>query len=311
MRKHILIDCDPGVDDTIALLMAFASDKLNIVGLTTVFGNNSVDVTTKNALILNEFFNLKTVVYKGASKGLFIPNKNFGDFHGKNGMGNVDFKTPVSVESGEYAWDAIYSEAKKYNGELTIVTLGPLTNVAIALFKYEDLNQYVKEIIMMAGTTTTGNERPFSEANVVSDPHAMQVVLNSGIPLTMIGLNATETTRMNEEEHDSMLNKKEDILPEVRGMLRHYKNIQNTLGSAGMVIHDAAAMFAVIEPDSAESEMFNVDVELTNNAMYGRTIVDIRRHSKLPKNCRVVERIDKDRYLKTLHETLLWKGNQT
>jgi pyrimidine-specific ribonucleoside hydrolase len=310
MRKHVLIDCDPGIDDTIALLMAFASDKLNIVGLTTVFGNNSVDLTTKNTLILNETFNLRTNVYKGATKALYMPNKNFGDFHGKNGMGNVEFATPTNKEHDEYAWDAIYQEAKKYNGELSIVTLGPLTNIAIALFKYEDLGQYVKEIIMMAGTTTVGNERPFSEANVVSDPHAMQVVLNSGIPLTMIGLNATETTRMTEEEHDLLIDKKEDILPEIRGMLRHYKNIQNTLGSPGMVIHDAAAIFAVIDPESAESEIFNVEVELTNNAMFGRTIVDIRRHSKLPKNCRVVERIDKDNYLKTLNETLMWKGNQ-
>ncbi|PKM87183.1 MAG: hypothetical protein CVU85_06360 [Firmicutes bacterium HGW-Firmicutes-10] len=310
MRKHIVIDCDPGIDDAIALLMAFASDKLNIVGLTTVFGNNSVELTTKNALILNDTFNLKTNVYKGAAKALYMPNKKFGDFHGKNGMGNVEFAYPVSKENEEYAWDAIYREAKKYNGELTVVTLGPVTNIAIALFKYEDLHLYIKEIIMMAGTTTVGNERPFSEANVVSDPHAMQVVLNSGIPLTMIGLNATETTRMTEEEHDLILDKKEDILPEVRGMLRHYKNIQNTLGSPGMVIHDAAAIFAVIDPESAVSEVFNVEVELTNNAMFGRTIVDIRRHSRLPKNCRVVERIDKDNYLKTLKETLAWKGNQ-
>jgi pyrimidine-specific ribonucleoside hydrolase len=309
MRKHILIDCDPGIDDTIALLMAFASDKLNIVGLTTVFGNNSVEVTTKNALILNDFFNLKTVVYKGASKGLYLPHKKFGDFHGKNGMGNVEFDLPKSKEQDEYAWDAIYREAKKYKGDLTLVTLGPVTNIAIALFKYEDLGQYVKEIIMMAGTTSTGNERPFSEANVVSDPHAMQVVLNSGIPLTMIGLNATETTRMSEKEHGVMLDENINILPEVRGMLQHYKNIQNTLGSPGMVIHDAAAIFAVIEPDSAESEIFNVEVELTDNAMFGRTIVDIRRHSKLIKNCRVVERIDKDRYLEVLKDTLLWKGN--
>ncbi len=308
MRKHILIDCDPGVDDTIALLMAFASEKLNIVGLTTVFGNNSVEVTTKNALILNDTFNLKTSVYKGAAKALFLPEKKFGDFHGHNGMGNVDFEPPVSKAEQEYAWDAIYREAKKYNGELTLVTLGPLTNVAIALFKYEDLREYVKEIIMMAGTTTTGNERPFSEANVVSDPHAMQVVLNSGIPLTMIGLNATETTRMTEDEHHVLFDKKQDILPEIRGMLRHYKHIQNTLGSPGMVIHDAAAMFTVIEPDSAVTDIFNVDVELTQNAMFGRTIVDIRRHSKLPKNCRVVERIDKDRYLHVLKNTLQWKG---
>jgi pyrimidine-specific ribonucleoside hydrolase len=305
MRKNILIDCDPGIDDSIALLMAFKSQKVNVVAVTTVFGNNGTDATTNNALRLNDRFGFHVDVYRGAEKPIFHPARQHGDFHGKDGLGSADFPAATSEAKQEYAWDVIYNEAKKYKGELTLVTLGPVTNVAIALFKYEDLKDYVKEIIMMAGSATTGNELPFSEANVVSDAYAMQVVLNSKIPLTMVGLNATETTRMTEAEFSDVFSSEKKIANEIRQMMTHYKGVQNRLGSPGCVIHDAAAMFVVLNRDAAEIASHNVVVELTRNQMFGRTVVDIRRHSTLPRNVEVVMSIDKEKYLTVLSETLL------
>jgi inosine-uridine nucleoside N-ribohydrolase len=305
MKKYVLIDCDPGIDDAVALMMAFRSKQVQIVALTTVFGNNGIDATTNNALRLNDRFKFKVDVYRGASKPLFHPPRPHGDFHGKDGLGGADYPPAKSRAKEEYAWDVIYKEAKKLKGELTIMTLGPLTNVAIALFKYEDLKDYVKEIIMMAGSATTGNELPFSEANVVSDAHAMEVVLKSKIPLTMVGLNATETTRLTEKEFDVMFSSKKKIANEVRQMMDHYKKIQNRLGSQGCVIHDAAAMFVMLHRDAAEISRHNVVVELTRNQMFARTVVDIRKHSTLDRNCDVVMSIDKKKYLDLLNQTLI------
>lgn len=297
MRKHVIIDCDPGIDDTMALAIAANSDVLNIVGLTTVFGNNTLEATTKNALILKEWFGLECEVYKGADKPLFHAKRAHGDFHGPNGMGGVQFNEPQATLSTCYAWDAIYREALKHQGELSLITLGPLTNVAIALLKYEDLSQYIKEIILMGGTAHVGNELPFSEANIVSDPYAMQAVVDSGIPITMVGLNATETTRLSDEEYNRLIESNEKLSPAIRKMFAHYKKVQNKFETSGVVVHDAAAMFVALYPDYATSTMYNVDVELTRNSMFGRTIIDIRKHSELKKNCRVVFTIDKNKYL--------------
>ncbi len=305
MKRPVLIDCDPGIDDAIALLMAFRNEQLNIVALTTVFGNNGIEATTNNALRLNDRFQFGVDVYKGASQPVFHPARPHGDFHGKDGLGSADYPAASSKAKQGYAWDVMYQEAKKYPKELTIITLGPVTNVAIALAKYEDLKDYVKEIIMMAGSATTGNELPFSEANVVSDAYAMEMVLKSQIPLTMVGLNATETTRLSEVEFREMFDATKPIAKEVRQMVEYLKSIQNRTGNPGFVIHDAAAMHVALYPEAAVIEPHNVVVELTKNQMFARTVVDIRVHSTLPKNCRVVMSIDKTKYVQALQQTLI------
>lgn len=304
MKREIIIDCDPGIDDTIALMMAFKDPSIQVIGLTTVFGNASVEITTNNALILNDYFKFNVPVYKGAAVPLFHPHKYQSIVHGPNGLGNVDFPVPTSKVSPKYAWDAIYDEAKKRGKSLTILALGPLTNVAIAILRYEDLKEYVKEIIIMGGSATKGNAKPFGEANVVNDPYAMQVILNSQIPVTMVGLNATETTRMTEAEHKQIFTDASKIDPLIVRILAHYKGVQGMYGDNGMVIHDAATMAVVLHPEWSTSRFYHVDVETTQNSMYGRTIVDIRKHSKLVKNCTVVETIDRAQYLKLLEKTL-------
>ena len=304
MRKNVIIDFDPGVDDTIALMMAIKSNQLNIIALTTVFGNSTIDNTTRNALILKEFLKFDGPVYQGASKPLFYEKTDYGNYHGSDGLANVVFEENIAEVTKKHAWDVIYDEALKCQGDLSLIALGPLTNVAIALFKYEDLKKYVKEIIIMGGSATTGNKLPFSEANVVSDAYAMQAVLQSEIPLTMVGLNATEQTRLSEDEYNEIVANNMKIDSKIKKMLVHYKEVQNNTGARGLVIHDAAAMFVALNDDDFKKEHFNVDVELVRNSMFGRTIVDIRKHSTLNKNCGVITEIDKSKYLIALQKAL-------
>lgn len=304
--RKVFIDCDPGVDDTIALMMASSDPSVKIVGISTVFGNSSSEHTTYNALSLAEMFQIDAPVYAGAEKPLFTKLPKPADFHGKNGAGNVELPIAKKAVSPMYAWDAIYQEAKNANGELTLVTLGPLTNVAIALFKYEDLAQYIKEIVMMGGSADIGNELPFSEANVYKDAYAMQAVINSKIPLTMVGLNATETVRLTEEEYDTFFVQSTIVSEDIKAMIRHYKKVQGQNGDTGLVIHDAAAMAVALKPEIAQCEKYNVEIELTANYMLGRTIIDKRRHSVAPKNVSVALSIDQEAYQSMLAHALVY-----
>ncbi|TJX14424.1 hypothetical protein E9840_06130 [Tissierella creatinini] len=302
MKKRVIIDCDPGIDDAIALMLAFASSDIDIAFLTTCFGNNTLEQTTENALNLAYLFGSNVDIYKGAEKPLFVKPRGIPEFHGINGIGGAKLEPSPRKIKEEYAWDAIYKEALACNGELTLITLGPLTNVAIALYKYEDLPKYIKEIVVMGGSSSFGNELPFSEANVFSDPHAFQTVINAKIKVKMVGLNATETTRVTFDEMREIFGVKTRISDKLDQMLEHYLRVQNKYGEEKLVIHDAAAMAVAISPEIAESEIYPVSVELTEGRMFGRTIVDIRLHSKAEKNVDVVRKIDFEAYKNMLKQ---------
>lgn len=304
MKRRVIIDCDPGIDDAIALMLAFASSDIDIAFITTCFGNNTIQQTTENALNLVNLFGGNVDVYKGAENPLFIDRRPIPEFHGPNGIGGATLETSPKKLGEDYAWDAIYKEAVACNGELSIITLGPLTNIAIALFKYEDLAKYIKEIVVMGGSSSFGNEQPYSEANVYSDPYAFQAVLNAKIKVRMVGLNATETTRMTFDEMKEIFDLKTSFSDKLEPMLDHYLRVQNKYGEEKLVIHDAAAMAVAIKPEIAVSEILPVSVELTNGRMFGRTVVDIRLHSQAEKNVDVVKSIDFEAYKNMLKQAV-------
>lgn len=304
MKRKILIDCDPGIDDTVAILLANSRREVEIAAVTTTYGNNTCENAARNAGGLLSAIGLQTRLAKGAEQPLHRKDWNPSRHHGSNGIGGAEFKSDTYPIEKAYAWDVIYEEAVKAQGELTIVTLGPLTNLAIALYKYEDLPAYVKEIVMMGGSTGIGNQLPFGEANVVSDPHGCQAVFRSGIPVRMAGLNATEQTRMNEKELRKLFERKTVLSPVLEKMLAHYAGIQKEVGQYGMVIHDAAAMAVALAPEIAESQKYYVAVETVPGDMYGRTVADRRLHAEEIPNVDVVEKIEKERYLQLLEEMM-------
>ncbi len=201
MPKKIIIDTDPGIDDAMALLFALAAPELEVIGLTTVYGNVTVARATHNALHLLEFAGHPAVpVAEGAAAPLVYPFGGPADFvHGMGGLGNVAPAAAAAMASSHAAAQWIVETVMAHPGEITLVPIGPLTNIALALMLEPRIVDAVAGVVLMGGAATVnGNVNPAAEANIYNDPHAADRVLTAGWPVTMVGLDVTEQVVMDE-----------------------------------------------------------------------------------------------------------------
>jgi purine nucleosidase len=198
--KKIVIDTDCGVDDAVAIMIALASPELAVLGITTVAGNVPLEHVMDNVLRLLTFLDRTGIpVYRGASMPLVERPRHATDIHGRNGLGDVELPPPRMSEQAARAPEGIVRLARENPG-MTLLTLGPLTNVAIALNLYPELTGLVSEIVIMGGGIEAGNVTPYAEFNFYADPESMQFVLDSGIPLSILTWDATLTVVHTEEE---------------------------------------------------------------------------------------------------------------
>lgn len=282
LKRPIIIDTDPGCDDFFAIMLAASYEGFDIKALTTVGGNAFVDVTTRNALDIAKLLGIKTRVAKGAASAMMHPFDEPAAFvHGQNGLGQVVLPQSEQQVDEMKAWDVIYDEACKAEGQLELIPVGPLTNVAIALLKYPDLKEKIKRITIMGGSTTIGNCLAYSEANIFHDPYAAHLVFTSGIPLVMAGLDVTLTALIPYEEIKKMAEAVKD------------KTIRDTVIQLAAIrgnepFHDVVAVAAVIKEDIAEYQDYNVEIEYKSPLTYGRTIVDTTHTTGKEPNCRVM-----------------------
>ncbi|MDR1209690.1 MAG: nucleoside hydrolase [Clostridiales bacterium] len=301
---RLIIDTDAGIDDSVAIMLANSVPGVEIAAITTCFGTASLANTTRNALGLCALIGLRTRVAAGASVPMIIEPRPVGGFHGRSGVGEAKLPPPepdIELDAA-YAWDVIYEEAREER--VTIVTLGPLTNLATALLRYADLPEYVDKIVIMGGSHGAGNAGRFAEANIAHDPHACEIVLRSGVPIVMAGLNATETTRLSTAEWNRIFSKQSGVSDVLRGMFATYKHSQNMCGETGLVIHDAAAMFAGLYTDAARGMFCRVECETSPSPMYARTIADVRPFADGARNAEVLTLIDRERYIAALDAML-------
>jgi len=193
MSKRILIDTDPGIDDSLAILLALASPEVQIEGITTIHGNCSVDQATINALSILELANSHGItVAKGFPIPLVQPSLLAAETHGDAGLGYAKLPEPRGRPKFQHASDFLIEKIMSNPGELTLVAIGPLTNVAFAIRKEPRIVEALKEVIVMGGTIRyPGNASPLAEYNVFVDPHAAHMVYHSGMPITLVPLDVT------------------------------------------------------------------------------------------------------------------------
>ncbi|WLQ15349.1 nucleoside hydrolase [Hahella aquimaris] len=254
----IIIDTDPGVDDAMAIAFALAHPEIELVGLTTVFGNVPVARATRNALALAERFGVPSLpVAQGAKYPLVqspLPHPDF--VHGADGLGNMDYDAPQGQAVAQSAAEFIVEQANRLNGELTVVAIGPLTNLALALKLDPDLPSKLRSLVIMGGAVDEpGNVSPIAEANFLSDPHAADVVLGADWPAVIVGLDVTHKIILT----DSNLAQLRDNAGETGKLLwetsRFYVNYYSNTGAAsdhdeaGCCMHDAAAVAYVVAPE--------------------------------------------------------------
>lgn len=282
LKKHIILDCDPGVDDAFAIMLANSSISLNIRAVTAVSGNVGIEHTSRNAIRLCSMLNMDVRVGIGASRPLIIEPRFAGHMHGDNGIGGIVLPETDLIFDSMKAWDIIYDEAVKLEGELEIVAVGPLTNVAVALLKYRDLKGLIKRITMMGGSVTAGNHSQYGEFNAWADPHAAEIVFQSGIPITMFGLNATTQCALSFDEFRRLGEKDSTVSELILGIYDYVKSTKRGAGSR-ITLHDAIAVGYLIDDRIADTRSAFVSCETAGKHTHGMTIVDFEmREGKSP-----------------------------
>ena len=295
-RIPVIIDTDPGVDDVMAIMIAAASEKIELVGITPVDGNVSARYTHRNALDLVDWLGLDVPVAEGSYEQLVYRFGRYSGGHGANGLGGV--KLPESHRQFHElrAWDFIYEKAKEYGGRLELICIGPLTNIARTLILHPDLPKYVKRINLMGGSVTAGNVTPYAEFNFIVDPPAAKMVFGSGIPIVMAGLNVTQKTGISFRFIEGLAEQSgAKIASLFRELIHGYKDVDvNKEGDRSSVIHDAIPVAYVIDPTRFTTEpcRITIDTHRFLEGEWGRSVP----HEDGEPNATVITDIDMDYY---------------
>jgi inosine-uridine nucleoside N-ribohydrolase len=271
---RVIIDTDPGVDDALALLLAMRSPELKIEAITPVAGNVPLELTLPNALRLVEIAGRTDIpVAAGARVPLVRRLVTATYAHGENGLGGAVFPEPTTKPVAEPASEFIRKIVRKYPREVTLITLGPLTNIATALSSDPELAGMVRGLTMMGGSLSGGNITPAAEFNIYVDPEAARIVFQSGIPITMVGLDVTRKTSLT-EEHVRVLEGAQNPVSQAAAKIgRNAINHNRERGFlVGPNMHDSLAVAAFLDPTILKWQEYYVDVETTGELTAGETI---------------------------------------
>tara|TARA_B100000945_G_C20427732_1_gene621574 strand:- start:7877 stop:8797 length:921 start_codon:yes stop_codon:yes gene_type:complete len=300
----VIIDCDPGHDDALAILLA--AKHLNVLGITTVSGNESIDNVTTNALKIVEFGNLTDIpVYRGADGPLFREAVYASNVHGKSGMDGAEIPEPSTQLQQGHAVDFIIDTAMSMD-DLVLLPMGPLTNIAMALQKEPKLRDRIKLMSIMGGSSSSGNYTAAAEFNIYVDAEAADIVFRSDIPILMSGLNLTRQVLAKQNHIDEIRDMNNPTAQVVADLLTFYLSTSTRHSHDGAAMHDPCAVAAIIEPTMIQFEPMHVVVETTGTHTYGMTLCDVRPGSvkSKPANTEVAVEIDSDRFFALLLDTL-------
>lgn len=306
-KRPVVIDCDPGVDDTLAIFLAASCPELDIRAINPVAGNVGYEWTSQNALRLADLIGLDCRVGRGAQEPMIAPSRTAGAVHGQGGLGGYQLPEAKRDFDPDYAWDILLQEAQRANGELEVIALGPMTNLGIALTRYPQLKNMIKKITLMAGTAGQGNTNVYAEFNVRVDPHACEIVFHSGIPIAMCGLDGNDTCTLSGEELYSIMDRPNRITP-VTSHIAHFIHDRNTLEwhLTSSTIHDLVTMACFIDPSIATYEPCYTTCETRSSISMGQTVVDLYHVSGKEPNVDVLRRADKERYKAMLNQMMDW-----
>ena len=301
MPTAILHDCDPGHDDAIALLLALASPELDVVGVTTVAGNQTLEKTTANAIRVLDVLGRDDIpVAAGAPVPLVRRQFVAAYVHGDTGLDGPDLPSPQREPVAQHAVDFLAEQIRAREGAVTLVPTGPLTNVALLLALHPDARP--ERIVLMGGAIAEGNVTPAAEFNIWADPEAAARVFTRGIDITMIGLDVTHTALSTKKHEEKLTGRVGEI---VKALLRFYGEFhRRQYGWDGSPIHDAVAIAHVIRSDLVETLERGVEIDTGPELSRGRTYVDLWRRAQWKPNAQVAVDIAADAFLDFLVERL-------
>lgn len=306
MKKSIIMDCDPGHDDAIALLMAFASDLLEVRAVTTVGGNQTSAKTLINAMKVLSFAGIHRVpVAAGASKPLVRELEIAPEVHGDSGLDGPDLPEPAFNASPLSALELMEKVISESQEPITLVPTGPLTNIARFLIAAPHLKQKIERISLMGGSAVGGNWTPAAEFNIMVDPEAAEIVFESGIPITMCGLDVTHKAQIFDGEIEDIRQQGGKVAVMVAELLDFFAKFHQEMGFEGSPLHDPCAVAWLIKPELFTSQKLHVDIETCGEYTDGATVVDIHGITGKEKQVDVVFDIDREGFIQLLKDSLL------
>jgi inosine-uridine nucleoside N-ribohydrolase len=302
---RIILDCDPGHDDAIALMLALGSPELELLGVTTVAGNQTLARTTANAIrVLDHLCEEEIPVAAGAQGPLVRDGHFVRDVHGETGLDGPDLPPPAREPESEHAIDWIAKTLAAGSGQVTLVPTGPLTNVALFIARYPELARQLERIVLMGGAIGEGNVTPAAEFNIWADPEAARRVFSSGLDLTMVGLDVTQKALMTPAHAERLrtAGRAGRLVADLYGFYSRFHKGRH--GWDGAPVHDALAVAHVIDAILLQTTTCGVIVDTGPEPSRGRTYVDRWGAAGWRANCHVAVDVDADRFLELLIERI-------
>ncbi len=294
--KKVILDCDPGHDDALAIVLACAAEEIELLGITTVAGNQTVDKTTRNALRVLTLIGMEVPVARGAARPLIRELVTAPEVHGETGLDGAELPEPAVGPREEHAVEFLIRTIRASPEPVVLVPTGPLTNVALALRIAPDIAERIERIVLMGGAARDSNVTPAAEFNIYVDPEAAHIVFSSGIAITMVGLDVTNRALLSPEEIERLA-RGGPVRRTFAGLLRFYAAAnERLLGIKGAPLHDPLAVAAVIDPTLLVTEPLHVAVELCGEHARGATVVDLYRVTGRAPNADVALDLDLPRF---------------
>jgi len=311
-KTPIIIDCDPGQDDAVALFLAFAArDRLDILGVTVVAGNAPLPLTARNARIAAELAGVKDVpIHAGCAQPIAAPLITARHVHGATGIDGIDVFSPSVPLADAHAADFIVETLRASERPITLVPTGPLTNIATALAKAPSIVKNIENIVLMGGAMREGgNITPSAEFNIYVDPHAADRVLKCGAPIVMHGLDVTHKVLCEPNRMNAIKALDNNVANAAHGMLNFFnRHDTEKYGAAGAPLHDPCTIAYLLAPELFKTKSCNVEVETASPLTRGATAVDFWRVTDRPKNVVWAYDVDADGFFDLLTSHLSLYG---
>ena len=302
MKRNIVLDCDPGHDDAIAILLAGHNPQLNLLGISVVAGNQTIEKTARNALNVATYLGIDVPIAIGCEFPMVRDRVICAAVHGESGLDGFEFPKYDKPFDKRHGVQLIIDSVMN-NEDVTVVATGPLTNVAMAIKLEPQLIRRIKEIVLMGGSIDNGNTSPAAEFNIMCDPEAAHVVFSSGIPVKMVGLNVTRKVLVTEDviaRMEKVNNKASDMF--VKLMKVFNENQRKTFGVKAGPLHDPATIASLIDENLIKYQKMNVEIDISHGPSYGRTNCDVFDYLHAPHNAYVAMDIDVNRYWDIIEE---------
>ena len=307
MKQKIILDCDPGHDDALAILLAGHHPQIELLAITTVAGNQSVDKTTLNALKVCSLAGLRSIpIARGMDRPLVVPAQHAADIHGESGLDGPDIPAPEIEPVSKHAVDLLIELLLRSAGDITLVPTGPLTNIAMAMRQEPAILPKIKGISLMGGAIGLGNVTSSAEFNIYADPHAAAIVFGCGRPITMCPLEVTHQALATEQVVSRLRAAQRPVATLAADLLGFFaETYRKVFDFPAAPVHDPCAVAAVIDPTIIKSKFVRVEIETRGEWTRGRTACDMYGSLSQEPNAQVGYALEVERFWDMLIEAIL------